>query len=81
MEKITLLARVVQEEDGFLATIDNLSPKGRGATDQEAQDELVEKFRSWLQSCEGQGNLETVLSQAGYAGVDENTELELEFVE
>ena len=39
----------------------------------------MDKFVSWVQSCEGQGTLETVLSEAGYVGVNENTELELEF--
>ena len=80
MEKVTLPARVVQEEDSCLATIDNLSLMGRGATVEEAQDDLVEKFMSWVQTCEGQGTLEETLSEAGYAGVEEDTELELHFV-
>lgn len=81
MEKITLPARVVLQEDGYLATIDNLSLMGKGTTVRDAQDDLVGKFMSWAQTCEGQGNLETVLLDAGYPGVDEDTELVVEFVE
>ena len=81
MEKLTLPARVIQKEDGYLATIDNLSLVGIGGTVKDAQDDLVDKFMSWVQSREGQGNLETTLSDAGYAGVEEDTELELKFVE
>jgi ABC-type thiamine transport system substrate-binding protein len=81
MEKLTLPARVVKKEDGYLATIDNLSMVGSGGTARDAQDDLVDKFMSWVQSRESQGNLEATLSDAGYAGVEDDTELELEFVE
>ena len=81
MEKVTLPARVVQEENDYLATVDNLSLIGKGSTVENAQDDLVEKFMSWVQTCDGQGTLEAMLSEAGYVGVEENTELELRFVE
>ena len=81
MQKVTLSARVVEKEDGYLATIDNLSLMGKGVSVKEAQDDLVESFMSWVQTCEGNETLEATLSEAGYAGVDEDTELELEFVE
>ena len=81
MDKLTLNARVAQEGNSFTATIDNLSPMGRGPSVKEAQDDLVEKFKSWLQTCDGQGTLEATLSAVGYDGVDEDTELELQFVE
>ncbi len=78
---MTLSARVVQVEDGYLAAIDNLSIIGRGATAKDTQDDLVEKFMAWVQTYDGQGTLEKMLSEAGYAGVEEDTELELQFVE
>ena len=81
MGKITLEARVVQDGDGYLASVDVLEVTGRGATPQEAQDALVEGFVSWVQAREGQANLESTLSDAGYPGADEDTELELQFVE
>ena len=79
MQKLTVKANVEEKENGFVATVENLTPKGKGTTSKEAQDDLVDKFVAWVQSCEGQGTLETVLSEAGYVGVSESTELELEF--
>lgn len=79
MEKLKVQARVVEKDSGFVATVESLTPKGKGATPREAQDDLVEKFIEWVQSCEGQGALETTLLEAGYVGVSESTELELEF--
>ena len=81
MKKVTLPARVVQEQDSYLATIDNLDVTGSGSTENEAQDDLVDKFMNWVQALEGQGTLETVLDGAGYQGVDGDTELVLEFTE
>lgn len=81
VEMVTLPARVVQDQDEYLATIDNLDLAGRGSTESEAQDNLVDKFMAWAQTREGQGTLETALISAGYQGVDEDTELVLEFME
>lgn len=81
VENVTLPAKVVQDQDGYLATIDNLDVTGSGPTESEAQDDLVDKFMTWVQTREGQGTLEAVLSEAGYQGVDGDTELVLEFTE
>jgi hypothetical protein len=72
---------MAQDGDGCLATVGGLDLVGKGETVQEAQEDLVEKFISWVQACDGDGSLEETLSQAGYPGVDEGTELELQFVE
>ena len=79
MDKIKLAAKVAEEESGFLATVDNIPVTGSGSTVQEAQDDLVERFMSWIQTYDAQGTLENMLSDAGYDGADEDTELELEF--
>ena len=81
MDKLTLFGKVAQEGDGYLATVEELSLVGKGETVQEAQEDLVEKFVSWVQACDGDGSLEETLSQAGYPGADEDTELELQFGE
>ena len=81
MGKVTLPARVVQEDKDYLATVDNLNLIGKGPTAGDAQDDLVDKFMSWIQACDGRGTLEATLSEAGYVGVEEDTELELQFVE
>ncbi len=81
MEKLTLAARVAPDEDGYRATIDGLVIDGRGDTPVQAQDDLVEKFLSWIQARDGEGKLEAELAEVGFADVEESTELELEFVE
>ena len=81
MEKVTLPARTAESDDGYVATIDNLSLTGRGSTVKGAQDDLVEEFISWVQTWEGQGALATLLSKAGYAELDDDTELELQFLD
>ena len=80
MERVTLPATIAQKEEVYLATIDKLNLVGKGTTVKEAQDDLVEKFMSWVQNCEGQGSLEKALSEAGFDGVDQKTELALEFL-
>ena len=81
MEKLTLAARVAQDEEGYHATIDGLVVDGRGDTLEQAQDDLVGKLVAWIQSRDGEGKLETELAEVGFADVEEDTELELEFVE
>ena len=81
MDKLVLSATVVQGEEGYLAAIENLDLAGRGSTSREAQDDLVDKFMAWVQSQDGGGSLEKTLSDAGFAGVEEETELELQFAE
>ena len=74
-------ARLVKKEVDYLATIDALDLTGSGATAEEAQDDLVNKFMSWVQTFDGRGTLEAQLAEAGYSGVNEDTELELRFEE
>ena len=81
MGKLTLTARVVLEEDSFLAAIEGLDISGMGTTEREAQDRLVDAFMSWVQDCDGRGALEKALLEAGFKGVSEDTELELKFEE
>ena len=38
-------------------------------------------MRAWIESHDGTDTLSVVLADAGYPGVDEDTELQLEFVE
>ena len=81
VEKVTLAAAVVQSEEGYLATLDELALTGAGPTIREAQDDLVGRFVSWVQACDGQETLAEQLLGKGYPGVGDDTELELEFVE
>ena len=81
MDAVTLSGRVEQKDGAFEATVSNLPISGSGETVEEAQQDLVDRLIGWIQAREGQENLEEKLAEAGYPGVDEETELVLEFVE
>ena len=81
MESLTLTARVVLEDGAYMAKVDQLPIEATGASFEEAKDELIEAVRAWIQVQDRTDGLETVLSGAGFPGVDEDTEVQLEFVE
>ncbi len=76
-----LEARVVPHEDGYLATVEQLSLEVTGDSVETAQENLISRFRSWLEAHEEAEDLAESLAQAGIPGVDNDTELELHFVE
>ena len=81
METVVLTAKVEEVEDRYVARIDNLNLEGVGESLEVAQDELIQVVRGWIESHDGTDTLSDVLADAGYAGVDEETELQLEFTE
>ena len=81
METVVLTAMVEEVEDRYVARIDNLNLEGVGESLELAQDELIQVVRGWIESHVGTDTLSDVLIDAGYAGVDEETELQLEFAE
>ena len=81
METVVLTAMVEEVEDRYVARIDNLNLEGVGESLELAQDELIQVVRGWIESHDGTDTLSDVLADAGYAGVDEETELQLEFAE
>lgn len=76
-----MTARVAAENGGFIARLEQLSLEGSGDSLQAAQDELILALRAWIETQEGQDNLEQALAQAGFPGVEEETEVQLEFVD
>ena len=80
-KKVVLTARMHMSEETAVALLEPLSLEGAGTTLSEAQDDLVVKLSAWIQENDGRGELEQALSEAGYDGVDEDTELHLEFAE
>lgn len=80
MEQLLLTARVTCEDGSFVARLGPLSLEVLGSSEREAQDELIEVMRSWIETHDGLDDLEEILSRAGFPGVDEDTELQLEFV-
>ena len=81
MESLILTARVALEDGVYLAKVDQLPIEATGASVEEAEDELIEAMRAWIQTQDRTDALETILSGAGCPGVDQDTELQLEFVE
>jgi hypothetical protein len=79
LEQLVLTAQVVQEDELYVATLPELELVGSGESIQQAQDELVENLRDWIEAHEVSETLEQALGDAGFAGVDGDTELQLEF--
>ena len=81
MGTVVLKANVNQIEDRYVARIDDLNLEADGESLEEAQDELIQVTRAWIESHDGTDTLSEVLADAGHPGVDEETELHLEFGE
>ena len=81
MDCLVLTARVVGDNDRHVATVDNLPLEGAGDSVKQAQDDLIQAMRAWIEAHDGTDTLERALADAGFPGVEEETELQLEFVE
>jgi len=81
METVVLTAKIEEVDARYLARINDLDLEGIGDSLEAAQDELIQVVRAWIESHDGTDTLSDVLADAGYPGVDEETELQLEFAE
>ncbi|MCH8988899.1 MAG: hypothetical protein IIA92_08840 [Chloroflexi bacterium] len=81
MEMVVLTAKIDRNEARYVVRIDNLDLEGEGESLEAAQDDLIQIMRAWIESHDGTDTLGDALADAGYLGVDEETELQLEFVE
>ena len=81
MERAILTARVDWEDGVYLASIESLGLSAEGETVEAAQDELINVMRNWIEVQDARSLLEEALAQAGIPGVEEETELQLEFVD
>jgi hypothetical protein len=79
MERLILTARVEQDSTKFVAHVDSLGLEGEGDSLEAAQNDLVQVMRAWIETHDGTESLEATLAAAGFMGVDEDTELQLEF--
>ena len=77
-ETVTLTARVLADGDRYLAVVDTLELEGKGATVDAAQQSLVQIMRGWLERQDTSGKLGSAL---GVLGLDEETEIVLQFVD
>ena len=81
METVFLTAKVEEIENKYVARVDDLKLEAIGESLESAQDELIQVVRGWIESHDGTDTLSDALADAGYPGVDEETELQLEFME
>ena len=81
METVLLTAQINTEDDRYVVRLDDLGLVSEGETLEAAQEELIQIVRAWIESHDGTDTLSSVLADAGYPGVDEETELQLEFAE
>ncbi len=81
MDPAVLTARVVWQDGRFVAAIDALGLEGEGDTREAAQNALITEMRYWIEVQDSRSLLEESLAQAGFPGVDEDTELQLEFLD
>ena len=81
MDPVVLTARVSWDSGKYVAEVDQLPLKGTGESVQQAQDELIQTMRAWIELNDSMDSLEQALADVGFPGVGEDTELQLEFLE
>ena len=81
METTVLTARVAWQDGRYVAVIEGLDLEAAGETVEDAQNELIQLMRNWIEIQDGKSLLEETLALAGFPGVQEDTELQLEFVD
>ena len=81
MDTVVLTAKVDQDDHRYVARIEDLGLEGEGESLEAAQDDLIQIMRAWIETHDGTDTLGNALADAGYLGVDEDTELQLEFAE
>ncbi len=81
MDTVVLTAKIKRDESRYVARIEDLGLVGEGESLEAAQDDLIQIMRAWIEAHDGSDTLCGALADAGYLGVDEETELQLEFAE
>ena len=80
MGRLTLTARVEQEDARYVARIEGIDVRGEGESAASAREELVQAMLSWISDQDCAESMSGALAAAGFPEVDDETELELEFV-
>ena len=85
MDTVVLTAKTdrdeSRDESRYVARIEDLGLEGEGESLEAAQDDLIQIMRAWIEAHDGTDTLGDALAAAGYLGVHEETELQLEFAE
>ena len=79
METLSLQSSVRWDGEQYVAEIEGIDIEGLGTSTDEAQERLLQSFRAWIEIRETTSQIEKSLEDAGYPGVTEETELQLEF--
>ncbi len=80
MERLTLTARVEQEDARYVARVEGIDVRGVGESPDSATEELIQAMLTWISSQDCAESMTGSLAAAGFSGIDDETELELEFV-
>ena len=81
MDTVVVEAKVVETDGRYVARIDDLNLECEGESLETAQDEMIQVMRAWIELHDGTDNLGDAMADAGFPGVNEETELQLEFVD
>ncbi len=81
VERLTLTARVEWENARFVARVEGIDVVGEGDSPEVAREDLVQAMLSWISSRDCNDSMADALTEAGFTGIDDDTELELEFAE
>ena len=80
MERLTLTALVEQGDAKYVARIEGIDVRGEGESADSAREELIQVMLSWISSQDCAESMSGALAAAGFPEIDDETELELEFV-
>ena len=81
MDRLTLTARVEQEDAKFVARVDGINVRGEAESADLAREELIQAMLSWISNRDCSESMAGALSEAGFPDIDDETELELEFAD
>ena len=81
MDSVILTARVSLEDGKYVAKVDQLPLEGAGDSVEQAQDELIQTLRGWIEFNDTTDSLEREMEAIGFPGVAPETEVQLEFLE
>lgn len=81
MDSVVLTARVSLEDGRYVAKVDQLPLEGAGDSVEQAQDELIQTLRGWIEFNDTTDSLEREMEAIGFPGVAPETEVQLEFLE
>ena len=63
MEILVLTSRVVWEDDKYVARIAGLNLEGVGNSVEQAQDDLIQQMRAWIEAQDGASGLEQLIRE------------------